>query len=194
MNLNSPEFLTLVKERNHTAIEYLFKQYHESLIRGALKQNLSFDQAETAVTDTWFTFFDNVENFEGRSHIRTYLFGILYNKIKEVWRSNKKYTSQFDEKHFDEMFEKDGHYKIDVTDPADWAETKETFNIIQNAIEQLPENQRIAFTLKEIEGFSSEEICNILGITNTNLGVLIYRAKNNLRVILEANFKEEDKK
>ena len=63
--------------------------------------------------------------------------------------------------------------------------SNEFIRILAKELEKLPNNQRIAFTLKEIEGESTKDICNILGVSNTNLGVLIYRAKSNLRLALE---------
>lgn len=155
-----------------------------------MKQKLSSDQAETVVADTWGTFFEKIENFKGNSHVRTYLFGIMYNKIKELWRSNKKYTGEFQEYEIDQMFLENGSHNGIPQDPSHWVESTQTLELIKKAIEKLPANQRLAFTLKEIDGESTENICNILGVSNTNLGVLIYRAKNHLRLALEEYYKD----
>lgn len=184
INFSSPEYLELLKKREHNALTQLIETYHEALFFGALKSNLSEDQAEEVVQSTWDTFFRNVENFQGRSHIRTYLFGIMYNKVKETWRSNKKYTQESDDT-IDNMFDDLGFYKNSPVDPSNWAESKEFINILKEELEKIPENQRLAFQLKEVQGEKTEEICKILEVTSTNLGVLLYRAKNNLRVRLE---------
>lgn len=155
------------------------------MIKGALKQGLSFDQAEEVVQSTWSTFFEKSENFEGRSHIRTYLFGIMYNKVKETWRSNKKYTHDYDDSQIEKVFNENGAFKEIPKEPDQWLESKDFHSILQKELEKLPENQRMAFTLKEIQGEDTETICKIMGISSTNLGVLIYRAKNNLRLSLE---------
>lgn len=189
MNFSSDDFLKRIKDRDHNAIEELVNMYHQTLFKGALKQRLSQDQAESVVSDTWGTFFEKVENFKGNSHIRTYLFGIMYNKIKELWRSNKKYTTDHSDEEIDNLFNKDGSHATTPLDPSDWLQSNQSLEIIIKAIERLPENQRIAFTLKEIEGESTENICNILNVTSTNLGVLIYRAKNTLRKSLEEHFR-----
>jgi len=57
---------------------------------------------------------------------------------------------------------------------------------IEKCLEDLPETQRAAFRLREVDGFSTPEICEILEITRTNLGVLLYRARNRLRECLES--------
>ena len=66
MNLSGPEFKNKLKEKDSETISFLIESYHEALIKGALKQNLSFDQAEEVVQATWSTFFENSDNFEGR--------------------------------------------------------------------------------------------------------------------------------
>ena len=188
MNLSSPEFIQKIRDRDKMAFEQLICAYHEPLFFGALKQKLSEDQAEEVVQETWSTLFQNIENFEDRSHIRTYLFGIMYNKIKEIWRSNKKYTQEDDE-YIDTLFDQHGNYITPPLDPSKWNESREFLEILEEELQTLPDNQRLAFYLKEIQGESTENICNILNVSVTNLGVLIYRAKASLRIKIEKRFK-----
>jgi RNA polymerase sigma-70 factor (ECF subfamily) len=185
INVSSPDFIQKLKSKDNEAISFLIENYHEALIKGAMKQGLSFDQAEEVVQATWSTFFEKSENFEARSHIRTYLFGIMYNKVKETWRSNKKYTHDYDDAALDKLFDEDGHYRERPKDPSHWLLNKEFNQVLKKEIDKLPELQRMAFYLKEIQGETTEDICNILKITSTNLGVLIYRAKAHLRLALE---------
>lgn len=189
MNLSSKEFLDKLKAREHSAVSHLVELYHDALFKGAIKQGLGPDQAEVVVQNTWGSFFENVEKFEGRSHVRTYLFGIMYNKAKETFRDNKKYTGDYDEGALDSLFNEKGSFVKQPSDPHSWIDSKETTTTLAEELDKLPENQRQAFILKEVQGESSKDICNILNISNTNLGVLIYRAKNNLRIALERRFK-----
>lgn len=190
MNMSSKEFLEKLRLKDSEAISYLFEQYYETLVKGALKQGLAFDQAEQVVQNTWSTFFENIKNFKGNSHIRTYLFGIMINKCKETFRDNKKYTHNYNEEFIETIFDENGSYQQEPLDPSSWIENKELNIIIQEEVNKLPDNQRLAFNLKEVEGISSKEICKILGVSNTNLGVLIYRAKVTLRIALERRLKE----
>lgn len=189
-NFSSEEFLKDLKRRDKKTVSELVEKYHDTLIKGAIKQGLSFDQAEVVVQNTWGTFFEQITNFEWRSHIRTYLFGIMYNKCKETFRDNKKYTGDYDESALEHLFNEHGSYNEPVKDPSHWVQSKEISKILKMEIEKLPENQRMAFNLKEVEGIPSKEICKILNISNTNLGVLIYRAKNNLRIALEKSLNQ----
>ena len=191
MNLSSNDFIKRLKDQDRECVSHLVELYHETLIKGAIKQGLAYDQAEVVVQNTWGSFFENVQNFEGRSHIRTYLFGIMYNKAKETFRDNKKYTHDYDESALDSLFDDEGGYNTPPKDPHSWLDSKETSLILKEEIDKLPEKQRMAFTLKEIQGEKTEDICNILKVSNTNLGVLIYRAKNNLRIALTNRLSNE---
>lgn len=190
MNLSSDEFIQKLKSKDEEAITYLVGEYHEALFKTAIKHGLATDQAEEVVQGTWITFFERVQTFEGRSHIRTYVFGILYNKLKELWRSNKKYTHDYSDEHIEKIFAEDGTRYINSMDPGIWAQSNEFVTILSEELESLPYNQKMAFQLKEVDGESSEDICKILDISITNLGVLIYRAKHNLRARLESRFEQ----
>ena len=189
MNVSSPEFLNQIRQKDNEAFSFIIDKYHEVLFKAALKQGLGLDQAEEVVQETWSTFFEKSENFEGRSHIRTYIFGILFNKIKELWRSNKKYTHEYTDEHIEKIFTDDGVHFETPKDPSNWLESKEFMTILEEEIQHLPEKQRMVFYLKEVQGLESAEICKILDISNTNLGVLAYRAKHNVRARLEKRFK-----
>ena len=191
-NFSSNEFIQKIKDKDPESLTVLINEYHEALFKAALKQGLGLDQAEEVVQGTWAVFFEKASNFEGRSHIRTYIFGIMYNKIKELWRSNKKYTSDYDDSSLEKLFNSDGSYGQAPITPSSWSESKEMMNILYQEVQKLPPNQKIAFTLKEVEGETTEEICKILDVSVTNLGVLIYRAKNHLRLGIEKRLAEDN--
>ena len=62
---------------------------------------------------------------------------------------------------------------------------------IRGAIEALPESQRLVMTMRDVEGFSSEEVCNVLGLTETNQRVILHRARTRVRSALAAYLGEE---
>jgi len=83
--------------------------------------------------------------------------------------------------------------------PADWDEipekrllSKETYACIVSATEALPPSQRTVITLHDIEGWASEDICNVLGITDKNQRVLLHRARSKVRRALEQYFDENE--
>lgn len=186
-NFSSLEFLNLLHKRESSAIEALVRAYTETLYRGAL--GLGFDSlsAEELVQNVWGTFFDVAPSFKGQSHVRTFIFGILYNKAKELRRDQARFELKDDaiEDVMNSRFAQDGHWQKPPIDPEDFLAASQTMELIQKCIDALPLNQRMAFCLKEIDDHGSQDICNILEVTVTNLGVLLYRARNALRECIE---------
>lgn len=184
------EFIDQLKNRDQQAVEIVVRNYTETLYRGALGLGFDLVTAEELVQSVWVTFFDVVQNFEGRSHVRTFIFGILYNKALEMRRENKKIENTDSiEEVMETRFDSYGHWSKPPVDPEQFLVASQTMVLIQKCIDGLPINQRMAFCLKEIDGHGSSDICNILGVTVTNLGVLLYRAKNRLRECIESKSK-----
>ena len=80
------------------------------------------------------------------------------------------------------------------SDPAKSLEQEERMQILQEAIDTLPENQRIAFTLSKCKGFGNKEIAEIMGTTLSSVESLMHRAKNNLKKKLYQYFEKDLKK
>jgi RNA polymerase sigma-70 factor, ECF subfamily len=193
-NFSSIEFLDLLRSRDAEAIEALVHKYNKTLFNTALGQGLSAEFAEEVLQNTWAAFFLQIERFEGRSHIRTYLFGILYNKCKEFFREKKKYI---DLDEYDPVVDSSfqaGAWTYDPVETERFSLATETLENIEECLNGLSPNQRMAFSLREIDGEDNDSICNILGVSATNLRVLIYRGKNRLRKCLEGYFPESVKK
>lgn len=160
------------------------------LLRGALALGFSQPDAEELVQDSFVAFLDAQDRFEGRSSPRTYLFGILYNKGAALARKRAKEIASDDvEKAFDARFDARGHWLADEPKgPEAAALTAELAAQIKRCAEQLPAPQRAAFFLKEAEGASAGEVCNVLGVSGTNLRVLLFRARLRLRECLEKSW------
>lgn len=184
---STSEFVTKLIAQDHQAIEQVVKAYTEHLFKGSLGLGFNEVEASELVQNVWTTFFDVLPNFKAKSHIRTFLFGILYNKAKEFKREFAK-TSQHEviddimENHFDE----NGAWKNHVVDPERFMVATQTMDIIEKCIEELPLNQKMAFSLREIDDHGTNDICKILDVTTTNLGVLLFRARNRLRECIES--------
>lgn len=191
--IGSEAFLAHIQSRNSRTVEFLVKEYTEALYRGALGLGFDASHAEELVQSVWVTFFEVAPKFQGRSHVRTFVFGILYNKASELRRAGKRMDDNDSiEKVMDSRFAADGHWVNPPIDPHQFMESLETFALIQKCLDRLPLNQRMAFCLKEIDDHGSNDICKILGVTPTNLGVLLYRAKNRLRECIEGKARTEE--
>jgi RNA polymerase sigma-70 factor (ECF subfamily) len=147
----------------------------------------SAGEAEDLVQDVFATFLEGLDRFEGRSQLRTWLFGILHRKALERRRASavEERTDPIDTV-FESRFDLSGNWSRPPADLERLLLSREAGELIQSCMEGLPAHQRGVFVLREIEGIESGEICKILGITVTNLGVLMHRARTRLRECLEA--------
>ena len=111
----------------------------------------------------------------------------MYNKIKEarrqLWRArNFEDIDQIVESRFDS----DGGWSQPPRRADASLLDREIREQTSDCLENVPTAQRAAFSLREVEGLTTSEICKILGVTSTNFGVMLYRARNRLRECLEA--------
>lgn len=159
--------------------------------------------AEEIVQETFLAALKACHNFAGQSSERTWLVGILKHKIIDHFRraSRERLVANFEvSSSDDELFRKSGEWaghwtqegapKEWANDPSQVVEQKEFGEIFNRCLGQLPPRLAEAFTLREIKGFSSEEICEILAISANNLWVMLHRARALLRRSLEVNWLE----
>ncbi len=186
-NFSSPKFIESIKRGEASAREDLVRSYTSHLFKAALGMGLSEEQANDVSHSTWLTFFDVVAKFEGRSHIRTFLFGIFYNKVNELRRSNLKYLKTDPiEDIMESRFADDGHWSEGwPTSPEKALENVQGLSIIEECMDKLPTVQKAVFQLKVVEEEKNEDICNILNISSTNLRQLLYRSKTRLKECVE---------
>ena len=186
MTVDHPDFPERVRERDPEAIQLVVRTYLGQVLRAARAAGLNPQHAEDVTQATFATFIETAPRFEGRSHVRTWLFGILYKKVAEARRAVAR-DSQMDaiDAVVEQRFKTDGSW-VRPPRPADgrvWdIQVREG---IEGCLEDVPSQQRMAFVLREVEELATAEICKILEVSRTNLGVLLYRARNRLRECLE---------
>jgi len=195
-------------EGDQTTFAKLVDQYHGRLLR--LARSFVKDQAtaEEVVQDTWLGVLNGLRGFEGRSALKTWIFRILINRAKtrgvrearSVPFSGLADTDGDAEPAVDPArFRSDGRW---VDAPRRWEnDTPEEILLrdearrrLEEAIESLPARQRTVLVLRDIEGVSAEEVCNILEIADTNQRVLLHRARSALHRALERYLDEEQTK
>lgn len=198
----SPQDQALVQRLlagDEAAFAELLDRYHGMLLRLALVYVSSRAVAEEVVQETWVGVLDGLHAFEGRSSLKTWIFRILTNraKIRGV-REGRSIP-------FSSLANPEGE-KDPAVDPARfqpngmWAEPprrwdddtpekllmrQEALHRLGQAIAELPPNQRAVVTLRDVDGLDSEEVCNVLEISETNQRVLLHRARSKLRRVLE---------
>jgi RNA polymerase sigma-70 factor (ECF subfamily) len=173
-------------------LEQAVAEHTAPLLRGALALGWTLPDAEELVQDTFAAYLAGAGRFEGRSGLRTYLFGILYNKSRELSRKRAREPGSDDleaEAAFHARFDPRGHWLASQPQgPEAAALNDELASLIAACAGTLPEQQRAAFFLKEAEGLSNPEVCNALGVSDTHLRVLLFRARLRLRECLERSW------
>jgi RNA polymerase sigma-70 factor (TIGR02943 family) len=162
------------------------------------KQRVKDDHtAKDIVQDTFLAAWRNVENYNGSTAVKTWLFSILKNKIIDYYRKNN--TRQQNEiteseTEYEALFADDGHWATQ-NKPVFWGvgyvnqiEKKEFYITLNSCLSKLKNIQSAVFSLKYLDGFESEEICKTLEITSANYWVLLHRAKTQLRFCIEKNW------
>lgn len=185
-HFRSPEFLKRLQNRDNEAITEVVNAYTSHLYRTGKGMGIADEKVQDICHNTWATFFDILPRFEGRSHVRTFLFGIFYNKCSEAFRQNGRFEKTDPiEDVMESRFAENDHWSNPISEPERFVNQSQMIDIIKKCMEGLPVQQKAAFTLKVVQERDTEEICNILDVTNTNLRQLLFRGKNRLRECVE---------
>ena len=153
------------------------------------------DAIEDVVQETLLAAFKAWDSFEGRSSVRTWLTSILHRKIIDHIRRRTR-----DRKHFsgtDPDPDNDGEFsaagridsehgaKLWSRQPDNAAEQAEFWEVLHRCLSDLPEDQRDMFVSREIDGLSTDEICEMKSVNRNNLWVILHRVRKALRKCLE---------
>jgi RNA polymerase sigma-70 factor (ECF subfamily) len=163
---------------------------------------------EEIVQDTWLAVIEGLDRFEGRSSLRTWIFGILIHKAKDRGVREKRHItfSAFDSLNdenddavdlarFHQSGEWAGHWAFppqpwDEQTPEKLLASRQATECMQQAIADLPPMLREVLILRDVEGVESQEVCELLNITETNLYVRLHRARERVRRAIEVHLEE----
>ena len=182
----------------------LVQRYGPSMLRVAMLFVQTRAVAEEVVQDTWVGVLDGIGRFEGRSSFKTWLFRILTNTAKTRGARESRSTPVSFLSGSDlepgatsvdpDRFLPDGDrwagwwasspIRFDEQ-PESRLSSSETLGIVRRVVAELPETQRAVIAMRDLAGFSSEEVCESLGISEGNQRVLLHRARTKVRVALE---------
>lgn len=189
---------------DQAALRALIEREHATLLRFARAVTRESDLAEEAVQDAWVRIYRGLARFEKRSSLRTWMARIVVNRAKTLvvraarWAPLDKEAEAHEDVIDPSCFGKLGFW-ISDRQPAQWhTDTPERLldrqqirAAIEARIEELPAGQRAVLTLRDLEGWSSEEVCNALEISESNQRVLLHRARARIRAALEKALGEE---
>ena len=198
--LSTPDADTIAALRrgDEATFAALIERYQRALLRVALLYVADQSVAEELVQETWLGLLQSLARFEGRCSLKTWIFRILVNRAKTRGIRERRSVpfsalrsaaddgaeSTVDLAEFDAQ----GHWLVG---PQSWENApeerllaQETRSHIRQAVDALPANQRAVIELRDIAGWTSDEVCRHLGISEANQRVLLHRARSKVRQAL----------
>jgi len=171
-------------------------RYGDYLYGYALRRVPDPSLAQDLVQETFLAALKSKDNFRGRSSEKTWMTGILKHKLMDHLRKKYRETTWENPdaalKKERPIFAADGKWETKpvkwATNPHDLYEQKAFMEAVYQCIHTLPRRLGDAFTLRELEGSSTNQICKILGISATNCYVILHRARSMIRGCLEKSW------
>jgi RNA polymerase sigma-70 factor (ECF subfamily) len=208
---NDSSLIQALRNGDENAFLLLVDKYQPSMLRFAMIYVLDRAVAEEAVQEAWLAVLEGLSRFEGRSSLKTWIYRILRNcAVTRAQRESRSIafssfmetTQEATEPAVDvECFFPPGHPNAGQwkyaprhwpENPEDYLLSQEMRSYIEKAIAALPANQQEVITLRDIEGWTAQDVCTSLGITDANQRVLLHRARSRVRNVLERYFDQKD--
>jgi RNA polymerase sigma-70 factor, ECF subfamily len=193
-----------LKAGDERAFARLLDEYSSALFRVAMAHVGTRSVAEEVVQETWLGVINGIDRFQGRSSLKTWIFRILTNTANTRGQRERRIVPfsalgpADDEPSVDadRFFPPDharypDHWALGPTaweTPEEGLLSAETRELILRAIDELPEAQRAVVTLRDVQGWSPEEVCDALQLSDGNQRVLLHRARTKVRAVLESYF------
>jgi RNA polymerase sigma-70 factor (ECF subfamily) len=183
-----------LKRGDHRSFKLLLDQYSEKVFNLSLNILHDRNDAEDITQEVFTTVFLSVAQFKGDSKLSTWIYRITVNKCQEHIRkkSRKKrfgFLTTLDKAEIGDV----SSLQANFLHPGIELENKERAAILFSAIDRLPENQRIAFTMHKVEGIPYEEIASIMEVSLSSVESLIFRARQNLKQNLGDYYEKNEK-
>jgi RNA polymerase sigma-70 factor (ECF subfamily) len=193
--MTDKELITGILNHDKPAIQYLVNKYHKQVIKTAFHFVQNMDDAEDLAQDVCIEILESAGAFKGASSLSTWIYRVTVNKSLNFVRKHKRKQLV---KQFETFFRKEnGRESATLEEPAvheNSIDETERRQILENAINSLPENQKTAFILNKYDELSYKEITEIMNLSLASIESLLQRAKQNLQKKLIVQFSEYSNK
>jgi RNA polymerase sigma-70 factor (ECF subfamily) len=200
--------LAALRARDEAAFVSLVNRYHGAMLRVASMYVKSRASAEEVVQEAWIGVLNGLHLFEGRSSLKSWIFRILVNCAKTRGMRDVRSVPlssladgaaeegpSVSPERFQETGERWAGHWADPPEP--WpdarVESTEMVALVREALEGLSEAQRTVMTLRDVDGWESGDVCELLGISEGNQRVLLHRARSKVRGYVEERLGREDR-
>lgn len=180
--MNDKEHIQRVLEGNREAFRFLVDKYQEKVFRTAMGFVHQQEEAEDITQETFIRAYQSLQTFQGDSEFSTWLYRIAINTCLNTLSQKRKNIFI---RQAEKLMQKALHLKSYEPDPQEQLVNQESSERIRKAIDNLPEKQRLAFTLSKYDDLPQKEIAEILKISEGAVEQLLQRAKINLKKTLK---------
>ena len=183
--MNEFELIQELRSKNEQAFKTLVETYQDMVFNTAIGIVQNAQDAEDVAQEVFIRVFRSIHSFKGESKLSTWIYRITTSCALDLIRSRKsKKRFAFLQRLFGENNEP--IYEVpDFNHPGVAMDQKENAAKLFKAIDQLPENQKVAFTLHKLEDLSYQEISEVMQTSVSAVESLMHKAKQNLKKILE---------
>jgi RNA polymerase sigma-70 factor, ECF subfamily len=181
-----------LKQGDEAAFKQIVESWQNMVYNTALGILQNAEDAEDVAQEVFVQVFESIKSFKAESKFSTWLYRITVSKSLDHLR-RKKRKKRF--AYIQSLFGSDEKTAIEAPDfhhPGVTLDNKERAAVLFEAINQLPENQKIAFTLHKQEGLSYQEISDVMKTSLSSIESLMHRAKNNLKKWLIDYYENND--
>lgn len=188
------EFIEQLKSGSRASYSKLLDDYEQKVFSTCLSFIPNKEDAEDIAQEVFVEVFRSISKFKRQSKLSTWIYRITTNKCLEFIRKrNTKKRFAFMQSITGQHFELDRtNYFTEMNHPGIILENKEKQELLFLAINNLPEAQRLVFTLNKIDGKSYQEVCDITEKSLSSVESLMFRAKKNLQNLLEDFYKNDN--
>ena len=186
--MNQPELIVQLQQGDEQAFKKLVDEWQDMVYNTAVSIVQNEDDADDITQDVFIQVYQSVSSFKGESKFSTWLYRIVISKaLDHVKKKKRKKRFAFVQSLFGTASEEEIHPE-EFNHPGVLMENRERAAELFKAMQQLPDGQRIAFTLHKLEAQKHQDIAAIMNISVTAVESLIARAKGNLRKTLQAYY------
>ena len=187
----SEELIDQLKKGDQSSFSALVTKYQDLVYNTALGIVQNAEDADDITQEVFVQVYLSISSFKGESKFSTWLYRITISKALDHEKKKKrKKRFAFVQSLFGSHEEENNH-PVEFNHPGVQLEKKESAADLFKALKQLPENQRIAFTLHKVEGQSHQEIAAIMNLSVYAIESLMGRAKVNLKKLLETYYQKK---
>ena len=202
------ELVAALRNGDDAAFSWLLLTYDAALRRTARNFVATSAVADEVVQETWLGVIKGLDGFQQRSSLKTWIYQILLNTARTRGVRERRtipFSATIDADGYEGVFPED-RFRPDGEEwggwwanparpwePAERFDRAETMGRVRDAIASLPDSQRVVISLRDIDGWTSEEVCDLLDLKPVNQRVLLHRARAGVRAKLEPYLEVADR-